>query len=60
MLETCTEWCSHCDTEVELPYGRQYYECPSCAEMIAPCAQFSHSDKEAEETGIPLCICMED
>lgn len=59
-LETCTEWCPYCEHEVELPYGRRYFECPSCKEMIAPCAQFSHSYTELRETGIPLCVCVTD
>ena len=56
---TCTEWCSHCEKEVELPYGRRYYNCPNCDEVIAPCNQFSHSKTEKEETGIGLCVCLD-
>lgn len=37
--ETVTEWCSHCEHEVELPNRFEPHICPSCQEEILPCAQ---------------------
>jgi hypothetical protein len=32
-----TEWCSHCEQEVEIPpIGRS--NCPNCGESILPCS----------------------
>lgn len=52
------EWCSHCSIEVKLEYKREYQECPSCKELIAPCSQFAHSDEEVRTHDIPLCVCV--
>ncbi len=59
MNNTCAEWCPHCEQEVELPYGRKYFNCPNCNKVIAPCNQFSHFEKEKRSTGIEMCICLD-
>lgn len=59
MVDTCTEWCPHCEQETELPYGRKYSTCSNCNEKIAPCNQFSHTKEEKEDTGIEMCICLD-
>jgi len=33
-----TEWCSNCDTEVEIPDNR-ISACPECGESIRPCSE---------------------
>lgn len=55
-MNTVTEWCSSCESEVELPRGNKWYTCPECNEDIAPCNQFSHGEEELKD--LPLCICM--
>lgn len=42
--DTCTEWCSNCESEVELPYVFKAHKCPNCNERILPCAQCFISD----------------
>lgn len=37
-METTVEWCSHCDTEVELKTEIVRQKCPSCGEEILPCS----------------------
>ena len=34
-----TEWCPHCEDEVELEEKFERQECPNCKEKILPCAQ---------------------
>jgi hypothetical protein len=43
---TISEWCSHCCSEVELKEEFIAQSCPSCNELILPCAQC-----ETEECG---------
>jgi DNA-binding Xre family transcriptional regulator len=35
---TCIEWCSSCQSEVEIPIGRAS-QCPHCGAIIKPCSQ---------------------
>lgn len=36
MINLITEWCSHCENEVEIPADRPS-SCPECGESILPC-----------------------
>ena len=42
----CTEWCPHCDTEVELKGKLEVQPCPNCGEMIYPCNLCLHCTKD--------------
>lgn len=33
-----TEWCPHCETEVELDAKMAVQECPNCGMYIVPCS----------------------
>lgn len=37
--KTVTEWCSHCEAEVELPEMFMKHACPNCKIEIKPCNQ---------------------
>lgn len=47
-VETVTEWCSHCEHEVELENNFKAQTCPNkeCGEIILPCAQCVTMDCE--------------
>ena len=34
--ELTTEWCPHCNTEVDIPVIGESH-CPNCGELIVPC-----------------------
>ena len=37
MDNKCTEWCSHCEREVELSTEMVIQQCPNCGKYIIPC-----------------------
>ena len=38
MNNKCTEWCSHCEREVELSTEMIIQQCPNCGKYIIPCS----------------------
>lgn len=40
--KTFTEYCPHCDHEVELAYEFKIQRCPDCGKLIAPCNLCNH------------------
>jgi predicted RNA-binding Zn-ribbon protein involved in translation (DUF1610 family) len=34
----CTEWCQHCETEVEISTEMIIQRCPNCGKYIIPCS----------------------
>jgi ribosomal protein L32 len=42
-----TEWCSHCEYEVEIPVG-EVSKCPQCGESIRPCGDCPTYDEGDE------------
>ena len=43
MSKMCDEWCSHCESDVEIPADR-ISNCPVCNEEIVPCSACVSSD----------------
>jgi predicted RNA-binding Zn-ribbon protein involved in translation (DUF1610 family) len=41
---TVTEWCPHCEVEVQLPKEFKPHSCPSCGEEILPCSLCETND----------------
>jgi predicted RNA-binding Zn-ribbon protein involved in translation (DUF1610 family) len=39
MIHTVSEWCSKCESEVELKAEFKGQICPNCKKSILPCAQ---------------------
>lgn len=40
--DTFTEYCPHCEQEVELRYEFRVHRCPKCGKLIAPCNLCNH------------------
>ena len=41
---TITEWCSHCEGEVEILNTPERQICPECDEIIFPCSLCDHDN----------------
>ncbi len=41
---TITEWCSHCEGEVEIKNIPEKQICPECGESIYPCSLCDHNN----------------
>ena len=47
-----TEWCHHCDTEVEIPATMDAHTCPACGKRLLPC---SHCRETYPKYSCVLC-----